>query len=630
MDKKFKVLIVEDDKKFAETLVRIFTEEGYECHVAEKPQTALSLIKVHTFDVALIDCMLPQMNGIDLALKLKEVAGDSLQLYLMSGIYKDKNFSVNAIKKTGAQSFLIKPFNLSDLMQMVNDSFKAVNQEISLKSKSVKGLFLQENLSQNLILGIIGHNPVINGNELPFILNALIAYKCTGSLRISTPQHQIELHLHNFQISVDSTVMAPAKFKSAIMNKGWVLQEDIDTLSPNDLSSIRLLQLNMISPHACLLIEKENTLQTISHFFVNDNVSIKYSANRLDPRRIVFEHSEMEAHLYQWTMNSDIHWLKAFYLPHMNSQIRKMNLSQNKTQFFPIVAANKNILPIMMKNISVTDYFTESKMDDSTATQLLHTMLVFREFYLGDNQLEINYQSHKERLKKLQDNLEIQNAFERLGLTDRASEQDIKKAYQEMSQSMHPDKLINAPQEVRTLSLRVYEKIQEAYNQIKSPEKRELYLKRMEQQKKENVQKADLFFDKAITLLSRGDTSEAERVLSDAQTLAPYSSRLKLLQSWAQLKSKQVPLPQISRTLSSLPAEEKESSVYLYVKGLVHLQSNEIDRAQSAFKNTLAKDPNFMPARRDLMGLNKNEKKPATSFLNTDLKDVVGLFFRKK
>lgn len=79
MEKKFKVLVVEDDKKFAETLHRVFTEEGYDCYVAEKPQTALSLIKVHTFDVALIDCMLPQMNGIDLFLKIKEVAGDSLQ-----------------------------------------------------------------------------------------------------------------------------------------------------------------------------------------------------------------------------------------------------------------------------------------------------------------------------------------------------------------------------------------------------------------------------------------------------------------------------------------------------------------------------------------------------------------------
>ena len=392
MEKKFKVLVVEDDKKFAETLHRVFTEEGYECFIAEKPQTALSLIKVHTFDVALIDCMLPQMNGIDLALKIKEVAGDSLQLYLMSGIYKDKNFSVNAIKKTGAHSFLIKPFNLSDLVQMVNDSFKEVTRELSLKSKSVKGLFLQENLSQNLILGIIGYNPIINGNELPFILNALITYKCTGSLRIGTPQNQIELHLHNFQISVDSAKMPPGRFKSAIMNKGWVLQEDIDTLHPSDLGALRLLQLNMISPHACMQIEKENTLQTLAQFFVNDNINIKYSPMRMDPRRIVFEHSEIESQLYNWTMNSDIHWLKAFYLPHMNSQIRKMNLSQNKTQFFPVVAANKNVLPILMKNISVTDYFNESKIDDVTATQLLHTMLVFREFYLGDTQLEINYQ----------------------------------------------------------------------------------------------------------------------------------------------------------------------------------------------------------------------------------------------
>jgi curved DNA-binding protein CbpA len=259
-------------------------------------------------------------------------------------------------------------------------------------------------------------------------------------------------------------------------------------------------------------------------------------------------------------------------------------------------------------------------------------MLVYREFYLGDSQQEINFQSHKERLKKLQDNLESQNAFERLGLTEKASEQDIKKSYQEMSQSLHPDKLINAPQEVRTLSLLVYEKIQEAYNQIKSPEKRELYQKKMALLKKENLQKADLFFDKAITYLSRGDFSESERILSDANTLAPYAPRLKLLQSWLQIKNKQVPVAQVSRTLQSLPAEEKESSIFYYVKGLIHVSLNELDKAQISFKNSLAKDSNFMPARRDLMGLAKEDKKVnnATNILNADLKDVVGMFFNRK
>lgn len=633
MDKKFKVLVVEDDKKFAETVQRVLTEEGFDCVLAEKPQSALSLIKVHNFDVALIDCMLPQMNGIDLALKIKEVTGDSLVLYMMSGIYKDKNFSVNAIKKTGAQSFLIKPFNLSDLVSMINESFKEVTHELSLKTKSVKGLFLQENLSQSLIIGIINYNPVVNGNELPFILNSMLTYKCSGMLKISNAQNQVELHFHDFQVSMDATKISSSKLKASLLNGGWALKEDLDTLQPSDLTSQRLLQLNMVSPHACRMIEKEYALQSLSQFFINENINIKYSPTRAETRQITLDHNEFESQIYQWIINADLHWLKAFYLPHMHTQIRKMNLSQNKTQFFPLVAANKNAISIMMKHVSVADYFTESQLDEETATQLLHLMLVYREFYLGDAQQEINYQSHKERLKKLQDSLEHQNAFERLGLTDRGSEQDIKRAYQEMSQSLHPDKLINAPQEVRTLSLLVYEKIQEAYNQIKSPEKRELYLKKMELLKKENLQKADLFFDKAITFLSRGDLSEAERILSDAQTLAPYSPRLKLLQSWLQIKNKQVPIAQISRTLQSLPPEEKETTTFFYVKGLMHLSSNESDKAQISFKNALTKDPNFMPARRDLMGLTNEDKKVAatsSSILNADLKDVVGMFFNRK
>jgi DNA-binding response OmpR family regulator/curved DNA-binding protein CbpA len=629
MDKKLKILLVEDDKKFAESLQRILAEEGFECIIAEKPQTALSLTKVHNFDVALIDCMLPQMNGVELSLKIREMTGESTVLYLMSGIYKDKNFSVNAIKKTGAQSFLIKPFSSTDLIQMIRDSFKEVNDEISLKTKSIKGLFLQENLSQNLILSIINNNAVINGNELPFVLNSLFTYKCLGTLKISHSQLQLELNLHDFQISLDPPKIAPTRLKPHLLNGGWALNEDLDTLTQSDLSTSRLLELNLVSPHACAQIEKDTTFQTLSQFFVNDSINIKFTPSRVEPKKLRIEYAEFESNMYQWVLNADPNWLKAFYLPHMNIQLRKMNLSQNKTQFFPLVAANKAALSVMMKNQTIADFFAESQLNDETATQLLHLMLVFREFYLGDAQLEINYQSHKERLKKLQASLEHQNAFERLGLTDKSTELDIKKSYQEMSQSLHPDKLINAPQEVRTLSLLVYEKIQEAYNQIKNPEKRELYQKKMESLRKENLQKADLFFDKAITCLTRGDFSEAERILTDTQTLAPHSPRLKLLQCWQQIRNKQVPIAQITRTLQSLPQEEKESAIFLYVKGLSHIALNEVDKAMILFKNALAKEPNFMPARRDLASMTKDDKKPV-NILNADLKDVVGLFFNRK
>ncbi len=631
MDKKIKVLLVEDDKKFAESLQRILTEEGFECVTAEKPQTALSLIKTHNFDVALVDCMLPQMNGIDLALKIKEAAGDSIVLYLMSGIYKDKNFSVNALKKTGAQSFLIKPFNADDLIQMIKDSFKDVTSEISLKTKSIKGLFSQEHLSQGLILNILSSNPIINGNELPFVFNALMAYKCLGHMRLSYGQENLELYFHDLQISADPTNTTPQKLKTSLIGGGWMLPEDLDSITPSEVSPLRLLELNLVSPHACVQVEKDFFFQQLSRFFVNDSVHVKFSLNRSEQKKLRFEYSEIENQIYNYTINTDVNWLKAFYLSQMGTQIRKMSMSHNKTQFLPIVAANKNAVSIMMKNQSATDFLAENKLTDDENYRLLHVMLVFREFYLGDEQAEINYDSQKERLRKLQTSLEQQNAFERLGLTDKSSEQDMKRSYQEMSQNLHPDRLINAPQEVRTLSLLVYEKIQEAYNQIKTPEKRELYLKKLESQRKENLQKADLFFDRAITTLSRGDFTEAERILSDANTLAPYSPRLKLLQGWLHVKTKQTPVAQITRTLQSLPQDEKETTIYLYVRGLLHLNANENDKAGTFFKNALSKDPNFMPARRELTALTKDEKKGANpNILNADLKDVVGLFFNRK
>lgn len=200
MSKKIRILIVEDDKKFADSLLRILSEEGYQCMLAEKPQTAISLAKIHSFDLAIIDCMLPQMNGIDLSLRLKENNGDSMVIFLMSGIYKDKNFSTTALKKTGAEAFLLKPFEIPELIMQIQSTFKNVDTDAQASLKTIKGLIGQENLSQNIIYTIINSNPIINGNELPFIINSLMAYKCQGVLNIHTEKSSIELQFNESRI----------------------------------------------------------------------------------------------------------------------------------------------------------------------------------------------------------------------------------------------------------------------------------------------------------------------------------------------------------------------------------------------------------------------------------------------
>lgn len=66
-----RVLIIDDERVVADTLVMVFSRAGYDARAAYSAEEALALIPGWTPQLAIIDVYLPAMNGIDLAIRLK-------------------------------------------------------------------------------------------------------------------------------------------------------------------------------------------------------------------------------------------------------------------------------------------------------------------------------------------------------------------------------------------------------------------------------------------------------------------------------------------------------------------------------------------------------------------------------
>jgi DNA-binding NtrC family response regulator len=67
-----KILIVEDERVVADTLGQIFSAKGFEIRATYSAEEALETLTRWTPDLAVLDVMLPRMNGIEFALVLKE------------------------------------------------------------------------------------------------------------------------------------------------------------------------------------------------------------------------------------------------------------------------------------------------------------------------------------------------------------------------------------------------------------------------------------------------------------------------------------------------------------------------------------------------------------------------------
>lgn len=111
----WRTLIIEDNRAFAENIAELLGEDGHEAHHFSNGQDALEFARSHQFDLALLDVRLPDANGTELLVQLKECS-PLAEVIVMSG---DANIeSAIATVRGGAFAFILKPFSTEELLRL--------------------------------------------------------------------------------------------------------------------------------------------------------------------------------------------------------------------------------------------------------------------------------------------------------------------------------------------------------------------------------------------------------------------------------------------------------------------------------------------------------------------------------
>lgn len=107
------ILIVEDEKKIAESLKQGLEECGYEVMIAYDGLMGEKMVNNYTFNLVLLDVNLPGLNGIELSKKIRQKDKNIPILMLTTfGSINDKVDGFDA----GADDYLVKPFSFDELI----------------------------------------------------------------------------------------------------------------------------------------------------------------------------------------------------------------------------------------------------------------------------------------------------------------------------------------------------------------------------------------------------------------------------------------------------------------------------------------------------------------------------------
>jgi len=142
----YNVLIVEDEKEICDGIEIYLKNQGYNVFKASNGIEGLQIIERETLHLAIVDIMMPKMDGITMVMKLRENHEFPVIMLTAKSEEMDKIMGLNI----GADDYVTKPFNPMELLARVNSQLRRYskylrvinNLEESTNSFAIGGLEL--------------------------------------------------------------------------------------------------------------------------------------------------------------------------------------------------------------------------------------------------------------------------------------------------------------------------------------------------------------------------------------------------------------------------------------------------------------------------------------------------------
>lgn len=110
------ILIVDDEAQIRSMLTSILEEEGYAVEAVENGKKAVKSCEKVFFDIALIDVDLPDIKGVELLPKLKQIQPKMVRIIITG--HPTIEYAMRAVNEQ-SDGFVVKPINVPALLEMI-------------------------------------------------------------------------------------------------------------------------------------------------------------------------------------------------------------------------------------------------------------------------------------------------------------------------------------------------------------------------------------------------------------------------------------------------------------------------------------------------------------------------------
>ena len=228
-----KILIVEDEQDIAELLRLYLESEKYSIIIADNGIDALKIINTTSIDMAIVDIMMPQMNGYELIKKLREYE-NNLPIIITSAKNMDNDKIVGL--NLGADIYITKPFNPLEVVANVKALFRRCDL-----AKNKNNIIRFDNLELNVEeFNLRKDNELINltATELKILIKLMKnpnriytksqLYECISGENYDNVDNSMMVHISNIRSKIEDNPSKP-KYIKTIKGLGYKFAYEKET-----------------------------------------------------------------------------------------------------------------------------------------------------------------------------------------------------------------------------------------------------------------------------------------------------------------------------------------------------------------------------------------------------------------
>lgn len=221
------ILIAEDDADIVELLSLYLTGEGYQVLTAENGLQALQLIESTRVDMAILDIMMPEMNGYDVLKRIREKYNFPVIILSAKEMDTDRILGLNL----GADAYLTKPFNPLEVVAYVKSALRRY-YELGCDDSAHKNITGETSLTVRelqmdllkFVLRKRGRVVPLTPTELKIVVKLMQSpgrvytkaqlYACIGGELYESDDNTMMVHISNIRSKIEDDPSNPRYIKT--------------------------------------------------------------------------------------------------------------------------------------------------------------------------------------------------------------------------------------------------------------------------------------------------------------------------------------------------------------------------------------------------------------------------------